>query len=126
LRVQIYRMVEVSFPPERLASAILQQKKVRSSMHPDARPSPEELSKIEARLRNELESAQTAYHEAKITSVKANRIVEDLGLNHPDGNAARRNTTRSERQAFQRYADALRAFNDFVLYYKLPKKLPEE
>jgi hypothetical protein len=94
-------------------------------MHPDARPSPEEISKIETRLRQELESAQTAYHEARVKSAKLGEVAEDLGLNHPDGNAALRNLTKMERVALQRYSDALKLFNDFVLYYKLPKKLPE-
>jgi hypothetical protein len=59
-------------------------------------------------------------------SAKANHIVEDLGLNSSDGNAALRSATRMEREAFRRFSDALRLFNDFVLYYKLPKKLPGE
>jgi hypothetical protein len=91
-------------------------------MRPESRPFL--ISDIEARLRNELESAQAAYHEAKVRSAEANRIIEDLGLNHPDGHAVLRNTMRSESQALRRYAEAMKAFNNFVLHRRLPKKLP--
>ena len=59
--------------------------------------------------------------------VRLYEIGEDVGgLNHPDGRAAILNATLIESHALQRYAAALKAFNEFVLDYKIPRGLPDE
>jgi hypothetical protein len=87
--------------------------------------SPQDLSKIEAELKQKLTSAKEVYEAARFDDERLQRIKRDLGLAHPDGAAAIRDAVRVELLAFKRYIEALRAFSDFILLRKLPRDLPK-
>jgi anti-sigma-K factor RskA len=94
-------------------------------MHIDERPSVEELSRVVARLREDLADARTAYESAKTEVGKLCRIKQNPESDHPRGRAAMLNAAHKEYLALQRYSEALKTFNDFVLRYRLPRNFPD-
>jgi hypothetical protein len=84
--------------------------------------SPEDLSRIEAELKERLTSAKEAYEAVRFDSARLQQIKADVGLNHPDGVAAIQKALRLELSAFQHYSEALIAFSDFLLE-KVPRDL---
>ena len=86
-------------------------------------PSPLELARIEAGLLDRLAAAKARYLTAKAEAKKLLEIQNDVGLANADGRTACLNALHIERHATERYMEALSAFNEFVLDYKLPKDL---
>jgi hypothetical protein len=62
----------------------------------------------------EYDSTKVGFNEA------ATRHLNDLGLNHPDGRASLAQATKVESRAFQKYRDAIMAFNAFILRGEVP------
>ena len=95
-------------------------------MRADLPPSPsaEELARIESQLHQRLRETQEAYKAAKSEADRLYAVKDDVGgFTHPDGRSAVLSATRRENIARSAYMAALKAFNDFVLDYKLPKDL---
>ena len=95
-------------------------------MRPDSPHSREELAALEAKLHEDLRLTEQAYQEAKDEAARLRNISGDLGaITHPDGTAAMLHSIRMENRALSNYCAALKAFNEFVLDYKLPRDLPD-
>lgn len=95
-------------------------------MRSDLPPSREELARIQADLLERLASAKANYLTAKAEATKLLQIEQDIGRDHVDGRTASLNALHMQRHATERYMQALTAFNEFVLDYKLPKDLPNK
>ena len=79
----------------------------------------EDLETTEAELFLRVTAAKNAYQEAKARVTSLNRVALDTGLTHSDGALALRQALRIEREALDRYSDALKSFTDFVLRHKI-------
>jgi hypothetical protein len=84
-------------------------------------PGPEELTRIEAELRDRVQTARRRYEGAKAEASRLNDIRIELGLNHSDGSLAALHAARIERVALQEYSAQLQVFSDLILRHKLPE-----
>ncbi len=90
------------------------------SPDPIRRHSSEELKRIEKDLFDTVIDARERYA-AEVKKYKdLVALVKDLGLQHPDGNHSMKTAIQVQKDSLHRYSQAVRVFNDFVLYKKIP------
>ena len=80
--------------------------------------SPEELSRLGAKLSQSVVDSKDAYAKAKATAQRWSKLSQDVGLKNVDGPLALRKACQFEQFALRRYTEAVKALTDFVLYQK--------
>lgn len=76
--------------------------------------------RLERELMGKLRSAEEAYHAAVADHERIRDLYRDM-LAHPDGSLALHKAALEERVAVQTYTAALKTFNDFVIFGRLPE-----
>ena len=94
----------------------------RPSVPPQPELSLDELSRIEAELLQTVMDRKADYAKAKQAAEQLTAVAQDIGLVNPDGTTAQANASKILQTAIRKYADAIEALNDFVLYQKLPER----
>jgi hypothetical protein len=73
----------------------------------------------ESQARLEAAEARLQYDAANRLADEIMKIVEELGLDHPDGRAALTQAIRVQRYATKQYTDAVRGLTQWILKRKL-------
>ena len=89
--------------------------KAESSLH-----SLEDLKRIEKELFQEVIAAREQY----TTEVRRYKdllaLVKELGMPHPESDGSIKSAMELQKKSLRRYSQAVRVFNDFILYKKMP------